>query len=354
MFSLPRMVLILLFFSIVCLVPRALAHGAAGSALEERIHFYSHQLEENPTLWGGRLELAAAYLERARARHDPRDLERARAAVELSLATQPSARGFKLAAAAANFAHRFDEGRSWALRARAAAPEDAEAGAILAEAFLGLGRYRQVEALLPFAGDAPLPRFYTAAVRGRWQAELGEFDAAVEAFRAAAAIAGREGLPKLLQWAEVRTAESLLAAGRRPSAVEARNRARGAAAEPAVPSAEVRLLDARLLEAADRREEALAVYQELLLQGGDPELHRQAHRLARGLGRQTTAEHHFRAAEAAYLEPMAAGEVYSLEGLAGLYCEAGRHLERARELAEENLRFKKDASARRVVACLRD
>ena len=110
---------------------------------------------------------------------------------------------------------------------------------------------------------------------------------------------------------------------------------------------------AELAVAEGRPAEALATYERLLRRRDDPEVHRRAFLLARELGREAAARRHFEAAEALDRRALDAGEIYSMESLARLYCEAGVHPGEARRLAEESYRYKRDRSARRTLACVR-
>ena len=51
-------------------------------------------------------------------------------------------------------------------------------------------------------------------------------------------------------------------------------------------------------------------------------------------------------------DPVPAGQIYTLEGLARLYCDAGIQLDRALGLAQQNLNFKRDIEAHKAVACI--
>ena len=113
-------------------------------------------------------------------------------------------------------------------------------------------------------------------------------------------------------------------------------------------------MEARLAEGAGDLDRSLAIYEAVLRGHGDPDLHRQAYAIAKKLGKKGVAQRHFDAAEAGFVAPLKGGEVYTLEGMARLYCEAGVHLTAARDLARRNLRTKRDASARAALACLKE
>jgi tetratricopeptide (TPR) repeat protein len=96
--------------------------------------------------------------------------------------------------------------------------------------------------------------------------------------------------------------------------------------------------------------EALARYERLLTRRCDAEVHRRAYLLARRLGLQGKSAQHYAAAERLWRAALDLGEVYPLEGLAKLYCDAGRNLEESLRLAERNLEYKRDASARETLS----
>jgi hypothetical protein len=72
------------------------------------------------------------------------------------------------------------------------------------------------------------------------------------------------------------------------------------------------------------------------------------------LGRESDADRHFSAAQAAFRLALDAGEVYTLEALARLYLAADVRLAEALELARRNLDYKRDAAARNLVLALEE
>jgi tetratricopeptide (TPR) repeat protein len=98
-------------------------------------------------------------------------------------------------------------------------------------------------------------------------------------------------------------------------------------------------------EATGRSEKALAAYERLLERQCNAELHRRAARLRREQGDAAGAVKHFQAADRLWRNAVDRGEVYPLEGLAGLYCDAEERLDEAVQLAVQNLKHKRDAAA---------
>lgn len=314
-----------------------------------QIRYYQRRVEEHPRLYPAWVALGAAHLERARRTHDPSDLAAARDAADRALAIQPNLEAYRLRAAAAGFAHRFEEALSWADRAAEAAPEDAGITALRVEAYVGLGRDEEARRLLPEDGR-PLRQFHTAAALGQWFAAEGRPDRAEAAFEEAARLARAAGVPELEAWSEVRSAGVWLDSGQPGPA-----RAHLARAAQIAPDDYQLAVHRAELDAAEGRDaEALRRFERLLRDRDDPELHRRAFLVSRRLGRKADARRHFEAAEALDRRVLDAGEIYTLEALARLYCDAGVHLEEARRLAEENLRYKRDRSARRALECVEE
>lgn len=314
----------------------------------ERIRYFRERLAEHPNLDPAYVGLGTAHLDRARETHDPVDLNEARQAAERALAIQPSLEAYRLRAATESFAHRFEEALAWAEKAAAAAPGDAGVLSLRVEAFLGLGRDEDAARLVAVPEDPPR-HVHRAAARGQWLLAEGRFPEAAEAFVVAARLAERADVPALSGWAEAQAAGAWLDAGEPRRARPHLERA----VELAPGSPLLGLHTAELALAEGRSAEALATYERLLRRRDDPEVHRRAFLLARQLGRDEVARQHFEAAEALDRRALDAGEIYSLESLARLYCEAGVHPAEARRLAEESFRYKRDRSARETLACVR-
>jgi tetratricopeptide (TPR) repeat protein len=327
--------------------------GCAGAAVApaRRVRHYERRVREHPNLYPAWISLGAAHLDLARRSLDPAELAAAREAADRSLAIQPSLEGYKLRAAAEAFGHRFAEAVEWGMRARTAAAEGEDAGvtALLVEAWLGLGRSDEAQRLLGDV-DRPPERFHAAAALGLWWLASGGADEAEAAFVEAARLAREAGVPALEAWAWVRAAGVRLDTGRPDLARP--HLARAAAIAP--DDFELAIHRAELAHAEGRDDEAVDRYLRLLRRRDDPEIHRRAFLLLRERGPEAAADRHLRAAERIYRRAIDAGEVYTLEGLARLYCDAGIHLDEAERLAEANLRHKRDRTAREALACVRE
>ena len=326
------------------------ASGCTENRSDETIAYYARRVAEHPGLYPAHTGLAAAYLEQARETADPDSLSRARAALERSLALQPSYEAMALLASVALFAHRFEEALQWSERAAAASPADGIDTRLLpgkVEALLALGADGEVPALFAAAGERLAADCHLLIARAQWlRAEDKHDDAVAVLERAAGACQGGSAAPALTSWAEVAIAGILIDTGRpelaRPHLEAAR------AVDPC--RRDLRLHQAELLEAEGKDPEALQLYETLLEQGEDPFVRHRAFLIARRLGRQERAGRHLALAESGYQRAIDRGEIYTLEALARLYLDAAIHPERARALAEENLRFKRDRGARRILA----
>jgi len=96
-----------LFFAAAC------AASPKDAALFEpdadaRAAYYSDRIAKHPDVYALRLGLAQAFLDKARATHDPSFLKRADAEADLSLARMETLDGFMMKARIAAFRHKFD------------------------------------------------------------------------------------------------------------------------------------------------------------------------------------------------------------------------------------------------------
>jgi tetratricopeptide (TPR) repeat protein len=214
---------------------------------------------------------------------------------------------------------------------------------------MGLGRYEDAAKLLPPPG-AKVGDFYTAAALGQWLASQLRYDEAVDAFLGAANFARAEGMNDFVVWAEVRTAGALLDWGR-PSPARSYLEAAGRPGPlNRVVWKDLRLHWAEFYEAEGPLEKALAVYEGLLAEQEDPDIHHRTFLVARWLGQEDRARRHFEAAERGFQRVIDAGEVYTLGGLARLYADGDVNVEHALALAQRNLEYKRDIEAEATLA----
>jgi tetratricopeptide (TPR) repeat protein len=212
------------------------------------------------------------------------------------------------------------------------------------EALLALDRPDDVAALLEKV-DAPEKSFHAVACRGLLAAVREDRGQALADFELAGRLAEELGSDELRVWAQIASSALFLDHGQ------------PAAAEPYLRAAEqidsedydLQVHLAEFDAGTGREAEALARYEHLLTRRCDAEVHRQAYLLAGRLRLPDKAADHYAAAERLWRAALDLGEVYPLEGLAKLYCDAGRNLEDAVRLAERNLDYKRDASARETL-----
>ncbi len=317
-----------------------------------RIELYERKLAEHPDLFAGHAALGAAYLDKARESHDVAWIAKARAALERSLEIQPSLNALVSMASLCSFSHRFECALELADRAARANPTDARLRSIRVEAQLGLGRTDAVAALLEAATPAPDDALLRAA-RGRWLAELERFDEARAAVVEAAALARAAQATDLAIWAETNAAGMLLDSDRAEPALQHLEAAaalpRGS--RPVQSALAIHWAEYHALRGEGER--ALEIYAGLLGDPVDPEIARRAFVLAQQLGQRERAAELFRRAQSEAERIRAAGEVYALEAQARLYADAGLELERAEALAQQNLEWKRDRSARETLDYVR-
>ena len=322
-----------------------------GSA-ETRISYYEERLAGNPNLYPLHTLLGRAYLDRARETHDPAWVIKARQAAQRSLDLQNNFDAMKLMMQVEKYSHRFESAISWARRAAKASPggsaaTEPEITAALVEAHLALGQPDEARTLLPPAG-APVDRFYVAAAMAQVLAAQKRVDEAVKYYLRARELALHDKSPSGVEgarWGRIMAGGVLLDNGR---LAEARPHFEAAAREGWTPLLGIH--QAEVHEAEGRLAEALAAYEKVLGQDPDPEVRRQAFRMARKLGDEKRAQAHFTAAERALRAPLALGEIYSLGALAQLYADAETKLDEALELARRNLEWKRDPEAHETLA----
>ena len=310
----------------------------------EKIAYYQKQIEKHPKHYPAYARLGRAWLDQARKTYDPAALAEARSALRRSLEIQPNYEALHDSAAAANYSHRFEEALKWCRQAAEAFPEDKGIVAMQVEALLALGRSDEARSAIG-GKDAPIGDFYSAAALGHWHVSKGQREEAVAQFLAAARFAKQQKADSLALWATVTAAGVWLDSGNLPLSKPLLNEA--AKLDPDEPFLKTHW--AELAAAESRPAEALRIYDELLIRQVDPELHRRAYVLARELGQQKTADEHLAAAEKLCRRALDADEVFSLETLANLCCDAGRFGDAVR-FAEQNIKFKNDAAAKETLA----
>lgn len=326
------------------------SHESAANDIDGRIRFYTGKIEAGPRLYPVYVQLASAYLDKARLTNDSRWLAEARHAVDRSMTILMTYDAFVVAARIANYAHRHEDAIRWGRRALEVA-ESTDAGkpvavALLVEAYSALGRHKEAHDLLPPVGTQPADPVTALAIAG-WMSSQGHYLRAAREYDITATLARDTGLATLTTWAQAMAAGSLLDA-ERPDLAQPRL----AALLTANPRDDhIRMHEAERLEAEQQPAEALQIYESLLDHlPSDPNLHAKAWKLATLLGNAAQAQRHFDAAEQSLRQAIDAGEVHTLGALAELYSEAGIHGVEAVVLAERNLRFRRDHEAQAIYA----
>ena len=347
---------------LLCLVFMIMAGCAAKESVPDRqpsqtdrqIEFYRQKIASSDKHYPSYALLAEVLLRRSRDTGDHSLIAEARRNAEASLAIQPNYLAMKTMAMICNHTHRFADALSWADKAAGASAEglafDTELTAIVVEAHLGLGDVEKAAAALEQLqtvgkkGDD----YYTASARGAVLKAQNKVDEAVKAFEAAREFAAKQGVNSGVVWANVMAAGCLLDSGR---AAEAEPYLKLASAmDP--KNTVLAIHQAEFLAAMERPKEALQVYNELLKSGDDAEIHRRAFVIARDLGERDQADRHFKAAESGFLKVVDMGEIFTLGPLGQLYCDGGAEADKARQYAQQNWEFKRDAEAKATLACV--
>ena len=206
------------------LAPRPSPLAAAGSENEIRdrdIAFYQRRAAEDTISASDRSQLAALYLQRARATGAFADYERAERLARRSLAlrTEHNSQTFALLASALLARHAFRQALAVARRADSLDPGVPAHVALLAEIELELGDYAAANAhfsSIRFDGES----FTVAARLARWRELTGHTDAARRLLRRAVArVERRDDLAReQVSWFLFRLGEIELRAGRLDSA----------------------------------------------------------------------------------------------------------------------------------------
>jgi len=328
------------------------APAAVEPSAQERVLYYSQRIAESPRLYPMYTQLGIAFLDRTRETHDPTLLAKARNAENTALSIQDNFESLMAMTAVANYSHRFEDAIGWGRRAAKASVggedvRDPAVTAALVEAYLGFGKPEDAAALLPDSAD-DANDFHTAVSLGRLRSESGEYVEAELAFSRAAELAREQAAPALAAWAETAAAGTLIDSGRASESAAHLE----AAARLAPETTFLILHRAEVAQAAGRHADALKLFETILAHDDDPAIEALAFTAAHEAGDTVSADKHFVRAERGLKRAIDAGEVYTLEALAKLYLHAGRNLESALALARENIRWKRDRSARETLAAI--
>lgn len=262
------------------------------------ILFYRRRAQADPTGAIDELRLAALYLQRARERGTPEDLELAEAAARRSLANRRAhnAEAFRALALALIGQHRFAEARAAAEALLAADPSADGARSLVGEIVLELGDYRAADAIFRSL-DRPGTDPAVTARTARWAAVRGSSaHARTLLVRARDDARVRFGTPaEQVAWFDLRLGELALAVGSFDEAAQHFELAR--AIVPDDPR--VLLGFARLAIARNDARDALAHATEAMNVGEDPLAFAIASDALRLLGDTAKSDRYFRAFETA-------------------------------------------------------
>ena len=327
----------------------AQAVAAPEPTVEQRIAFYQKKLEQHPRLFVVHTQLAAAYLDKAREALDPQWLKRAEQSLDQSLKIYANFDAYKGLLVLNAYRHHFAEARRWGEIARKLNVDDNEVLAVLVEADLGLGDVERAIKRLPALNAEP-QFFHVAVASANVFKAKQQYREARNAFLKAEQLARAENLDTLAAWARTNAAGMLIDSGQAPAARADLDAATNIKKGDPI----LRLHWAEYHEGIHEPAKALAIVESLLEEAPHPSFHYRAYRLAKALGYPLKAQAHYQAAETGYLQAVQADEIYTLGSLAQLYCEADVHLDQALELAQRNLKFKRDDEALESLKCVKD
>ncbi len=321
--------------------------GEAKASVDQRIAFYQKKLEQHPKLFIVHTQLAAAYLDKAREAIDPKWLKLADESLHQSLKIYANFDAYKGLEIMNAYRHQFAEARRWGEIAQQLFPEDYEVIAVLAEADLGLGDINSAIKRLPPLGSDPQVFHIAVAMANVYKAQ-GKFTEARNMFLKAEQMARTENFTYLAMWSRTNAAGMLIDSG------HAKDARADLEAATAIRKGDpiLRLHWAEYHEALNEPEKALNILESMLEDAPHPSYYYRAYRLAKKLGDTNKAKAYYAAAEKGYIAPLQAGEIYTLGSLAELYCEADTHLDKALEMAQRNLKYKRDPEAQQAIKCV--
>ena len=317
--------------------------------IDQRIDFYSKKLEQHPTLFVVYTQLAAAYLDKAREDLNPKWLKLAEQNLEKSQKIYSNFDAYKGLEVLNAYRHHFAEARRWGEIAYKIAPDDYEVLAVLVEADLGLGDIDAAIKRLPPLTSEP-QQFHIAVAMANVYKARHQYAEARKLFLIAEQFAKVQGYPYLELWSRTNAAGMLIDSGQ-PQAARADLEA---ATKMRKGDSILRLHWSEYHEGIGEPEKALGILESMLEDANHPSFHYRAYQLSKELGYAEKAKAHFAAAEKGYLLPLAQGEIYTLGSLALLYCAADTNLNKALELAQRNLKFKRDDEAQDALKCVKE
>ena len=327
----------------------AQAPAIAEPTIDQRIAFYSKKLEQHPTLFVVYTQLAAAYLDKAREDLNPKWLKLAEQNLDKSLKIYANFDAYKGMEVLNAYRHRFAEARRWGEPAYKMVADDYEVLAVLVEADLGLGDIDAAIKRLPPLDSEP-QQFHVAVAMANVYKAKHRYTEARKLFLIAEQFANAQGYPYLALWSRTNAAGMLIDSGRAKEALPDLE----AATKMRKGDSILRLHWSEYHEGIGEPEKALSIMESMLEDANHPSYHYRAYKLSKKLGYAEKAKAHYAAAEKGYLLPLEQGEIYTLGSLALLYCAADTNLDKALQLAQRNLEFKRDDEAQNALMCVKE
>jgi tetratricopeptide (TPR) repeat protein len=313
----------------------------APTPADYEIALFRERAQRDPDDYVSPTRLAAACLRKARESGEDSWVGEAEVAARRALAIKPDLAGARLQLAGALAAqHRFQEAIREGEAARAAAPDEPSADALLADAWLGYGDLARAEREIGRL-EGRAPAFHVLTRRANLLAARGRHAEALAALGEALAAGEGRVASEDQAWLLLRRAEILAATGRWEEAEQDL-----ASAERLAPgSRQVRVQLAALRADQGRLEEAIALREAIVAEQPHPEhLEALAVVLARA-GRTQHAEAVLERARAAYAAALASGGSHDLRHAARFYAELSPDPPLAVRCARRDLELRQDAGA---------
>lgn len=319
--------------------PPVSAAAAAAGVMDQEIDFWLARTGRDPDDHISPTRLGFARLKKARASGDFRLYAEAETAFTQALVRSPGHYTALLGLATARAArHRFHEAIDLGTQALARQPGDADAYAIIGDAYLGLGdvvgaaqAYAELEKRAP-GFDSSTRRANLLALRGQTRQAVGQLRQAIEEGGSRAVSADA------LAWCHIQIGRLLFDTGNWPGAA-----AEYHAALALVPTSVVALEHTAELHASEGRDgEALRLYEQVIAAAPQPDFFEAVAKIHERAGRKTEAHRWYDRALAGYLEAVKQGDPGYYRPLALFYADVRPDGDAAVSWARKDLELRGD------------
>ncbi len=316
----------------------------------KNIDYYQNQIQLHPTSYALYTILATHYINKAKLTGSTSALTNAQHNLELVLKKQPNFSAYKTMADLFSYQHKFKEALSWAKQAAKIHSQDTSLFPLMTEIYLGLGQTNKAKTYLN--SKLGKSNYHLEAANAKLNVALKKHDIAATHFKAAAQFAN-EVKPsyqqqKALLWAMVNIAGMYLDSNQLKLAKVHLDKA-------TLKNPQDKFLNihwAEYYQAIGHNDKALLIIQDLMPISHDPDIYAIASNLAIKLQQTDLALQYYEKAEQHYKKIINENFIYTLGGLAQLYCDNNRNLNKALKLAKQNLLYKNDTQAVNTLKCI--